>query len=318
LEPQDADSIQERDGFSSMHRVRRLCPEQREETMTRTGLSLPAFSAALIMLLGSGQVAAESDLSAGSDRWAPGLVIRSGVVILSGSAFAQSNFGGGAPLRPRTTGRQTQVWPMLGGDLEIMTPAVSLIPGAPRFFARGGASYSFAGDKDVAKEGNPRNFEPPIPTQATLVNGRGSSTNIEMKSPVWDAGLGVAFEFEAWDRPVRLRASVEYMRQRIKLRGKVHEARDIFGSVALFSLRETTTDDFDAVGGGLGLEFDVLRAGPIMTSVLSSGRFYHYVGGRVIRTDQTGPLGTSALWRYKLDPWAYRLHVGVRFRWQPE
>jgi hypothetical protein len=279
------------------------------------GMSLLSFVA---LTLVAPQAHAEPNVEFGSDLWTPSLVLRTGVVIQSGAALAESALNNGQELRPRHTGRQTQVWPVLGSDLEIMAPALTMLPAAPRFFMRGGASFSFATDKDVTKEGDPQNFQLPAPPAAARVIGQGSSTNIELKSPILDAGFGAAFEFEAWDRPVRLRASFEYMRQRIKLRGKAHEARDAFGTVFLFSVRDTTTDNFDALGGGLGIEVDALRAGPIVTSVLGSGRMYHWLGDRTIEVRGEGNLGSTARWRYKLDALAFRVHVGMRFRWQPE
>lgn len=287
-----------------------------------TRSTAPGLAAACLLVglaCAAATARAETEVDPGSDRWAPSATLRGGVVIQTGAAFVQSFLANGSELRPRNTGRQTQIWPLLGGDLELMAPAIDLVPGAPRFFARGGASYSFAPDKNVAKEGNPMNFEFPLPPTAIQVLGRGSATNIQLRSPVWDAGLGAAFEFEAWERNVRLRVSAEYMRERIKLRGKVHEARDFLGTVVPFQIRDHKIESFDAVGGGVGIEFDAVRAGDFVTSVLGEGRAYAWVGDRLLRVRGRDPVfNASALWRYKLDPVAYRLHLGFRIRWQPE
>lgn len=265
--------------------------------------------------------AAEAD--GGDERWVPSVILRSGFVMQSGEASVRSFLPNGQPLRPGANGSQTQIWPLLGGDLELMTPDVDALPGAPRFFARGGASYSFASSKDVAKEGNPAAFPDPLPTNITFIDGQGSTTNIEIKSPTWEAGLGAAFEFHWWERTVRLRVSAEYMRERIKLRGKVHDAVPFFGAIVPIFLRNDRTEDFDAVGGALGVEFDAMRAGSFVTSVLAEGRIYGWVGDRVLRETDQKPIVAannlaSAVWRYELDPVAYRIHVGFRVRFQPE
>lgn len=313
-------------------RVRRSTSKQRVCLPRSTAVTLLLAALLPLSAMLSARAVQGSEVDPGSEQWAPGLVVRSGMVIQSGAALHESMFANGAELRPRHTGRQTQVWPMLGGDLGVMSPGIVWVPGSPRIFARGGATFNFAGPKDVTKEGDPRLFGDQTGTRAALIEGQGSATNIEPKSPTWEAGLGVAFEFEAWDRPVRLRTSVEYMRERIKLRGKSHEARDFLPApntvLCTFQARNTTTLGFDAVGGGLGLEIDVARAGSIVTSVLGEGRFYRFLGDRSVQVRanarvrgvcETVPaLQATADFRYKLDDWAYRVDAGFRLRWQPE
>ena len=121
------------------------------------------------------------------------------------------------------------------------------------------------------------------------------------------------------------------MRERLRLTGEAYHAIDRGerdDPAELFAARGTRTEHYDAVGGGLGIEVDARRAGPIMVSVLGSVRYYRWLGDRLLQVSETGtrfdiPDLTSAppptgTWSYQLDRSAYRVHLGLRFRWQPE
>lgn len=290
------------------------------ERQRRTALFVFVSAFALVLATSVASTArADGKPSEGVDRWVPELGISSGVLLYTGAAGIDSKFQNGTTdVRPPTTGRQTLAAPLIGGELGLMTPGFSSLPGKPRFFVRGGASWSFASEQDVAKEGNPKKLDTENPpSDANLIDGQGSSLGVELKSPVYDAGAGAAFEFDAWGRTLRLRTSVEYMRQRLKVRGKVEEARTIFGLPFFIEIRETDTESFDALGPGIELELDTMRYGSLMTSIFADGRAYHYLGNRKIDISGTGDLNTTAQFKYKLDPWSYRAHVGFRIRWQP-
>lgn len=280
-------------------------------------------------LFGNVPATAEADVESdewGSNLWSPSFIIRSGVVRQSASTSGEMRAFFGLPLRPFHARHRIHLWPMLGGDIEVMAPELSVIPGSPRFFLHAGATYTFAGDKDVTKEGEPLGFPEQLPTLATLIDGQGSFTNIELISPIWEGGVGAAFEFEIWDRRVRLRASAEYMRERLRLTGEAYHAIDRGARsdpAELFAARGTRTEHYDAVGGGLGIEVDARRAGPIMLSLLGSVRYYRFIGDRLLQVSATGTRSMPGfpprgMWSYELDRSAYRVHLGLRFRWQPE
>ena len=274
--------------------------------------------------------------------------MRSGIIIQGGSGSTESDLfdGQDGDLPPRNTGRQTEILPLLGVDVELMTPSVKDLPVDVRFFARGGASYNFASNQDVAKGGSPDeglfrqeivNARTDPPLNDILIQGRGMSTTIDYEAPVWTASLGAAFEFEFMNRPARVRVSAEYLRQQLELSGQAFGTDQItlgpiFGGetiTAFYALTDSQTQDFDAVGGGLGVEFDAGRMGDFVASVLAEGRVYGWVGGRSVSASQTdtevepGPFAAAfgprtARWRYQLDRVAYRAQLGFRIRWQPE
>jgi len=68
---------------------------------------------------------------------------------------------------------------------------------------------------------------------------------------------------------------------------------------------------------------DTARAGPFMLTVFLSGKAYKMLGN--LGMDLTGSVATeefgtvtTADWSFEKDPWSYRAHVGLRFRWLPE
>ena len=130
-------------------------------------------------------------------------------------------------LRPAASGDDLLVTPFGAGALELMTPGLTSVPGRPRLFVRGDAAASFAFTRDGAKEGSPGEFEvsPNVvyPTQETI-RGQGSATTAEVKPLLISAGAGVAFTVDAWERRLRVKPSVEYMREEIEATGVLHRA----------------------------------------------------------------------------------------------
>ena len=122
--------------------------------------------------------------------------------------------------------------------------------------------------------------------------------------------------------------------------------------IRVVELRDTATQAFNAIGPGLELEMEVHQAGPVETSLFLDARGYRVLGNREIKlSDSTtascpGPViiepppgfdpgivnffcnlssqfgsepgNYSADWSYKLDPWLYRVGLGLRFRWTGE
>jgi hypothetical protein len=277
----------------------------------------------LMCLLVSGVADASEEARSRDEtsRWIPSIGFFSGIVAQDGTGKVSTSGGGGNLLRPSAKGDDTLVTPMVGGEIELMTPGLASLPGRPRLFVRAGVSASFAADKDLAKEGNPGPLSDPgvIPPQADAFPGQGSATNVEVQSPFVSAGAGVAFSFDIGERRVRLKSSVEYLRQEIEVTGISNRVL-IFGVPLFVEFEGRKTGTFHALGPGLEVEVDAMRTGSLMTSVFLSTRIYHFLGNRDIElTDRiTTPIGGIARWKYEQDPWAYRAHVGFRIRWQPE
>jgi hypothetical protein len=257
--------------------------------------------------------------------------------------------------------------PEVGASVEVMTPGLQGLPGRPRLFAHGGASLAFAFDRDVAKEGVPNgvgtieppsnpSLNPPLPpgsegvllfpqnplvSEAAII-GQGSKTSGEVNTLIASAGVGVAFTVDALERRLRIRPSIEWMRQEIDVTGRVvrvyraDTGLNIAGLPQVNSVMLAPIDmdaekarHFYGLGPGLEVEMDAARAGPLMLSLFASGQAYRMLGdtevqmrasqdveadGTYVLTDQT----VEAEWSFHVHDWAYRGGVGLRFRWLPE
>jgi hypothetical protein len=93
--------------------------------------------------------------------------------------------------------------------------------------------------------------------------------------------------------------------------GGISEFREI-------DLRDEETDDFHGLGPGIEFETDVGRLGPFVTSINMGAQFYRFLGSREIEFTTTNEFGETASTKFEKDPWAYRVGVGIRFRWLPE
>lgn len=189
----------------------------------------------------------------GHDRWVPSLAATSGVsfVGLSGSVASYDEFGD--PLRPAASGRDYDVSPLLGADLELMSPQISL-PLSPRLFVSGEVGAIFGVSRDIARESSATGARgptiPPPPQGQTLpgvgytieeITGLGSKATTQLDKLYFGAGLGVAVPFEWFDRPMRLKVSAEYLWFRVDYDGLVTDA------VCLPSGTTTRCADFDPV-----------------------------------------------------------------------
>lgn len=250
------------------------------------------------------------------DRWVPTIGVISGVTALDGKARIDS----GWPTRDGISGEDTQMTPMVGGEVEIMTPGFTDWMGSPRAFLRGGVYASFASTRDLAKDGNPGDLSdfPPGSTDPDIVDGQGVETSVKIRSPFISAGLGAAFTFEAWERTIRIKTSAEYLRHRAKVTGHLRHAFPLFGAIFLTTADDSRTQTFHALGPGLEVELDAMMLGPFMTSVFTSGRALRIIGDRDVKLTDTDAFNRTTNWNYTPDPWMYQAHVGVRLRWLPE
>jgi hypothetical protein len=237
--------------------------------------------------------------------------------------------------------------PTVGASLELMTPGLQQLAGRPRLFAHAGAAAAFSFDRNTAKEGIPGDVEFPAPGLRFgegEIKGIGSKTSGEVQTLVLSAGLGTAFTLDAFERRLRIKPSLEWMRQEIKVSGQmVRVYRKDTGTgtgtgtpqpAASFFLQEPIdlqTDDtlpFHGIGPGLEVEMDAGRAGPVVLSLFLSGQAYYMLGDREVHltgTDQiTDPAmvpntqSVSADFDFNIHQWSYQGGLGIRFRWVPE
>ncbi len=98
-------------------------------------------------------------------------------------------------------------------------------------------------------------------------------------------------------------------------------------------LPASASGSFNGVGPGLDFEMDTGRFGPLGTSLFVGARFYRILGNRKIElsasesfpqeflmdgvtpADGLGPATTNARFNFEMDPWMYRVGIGLRFHW---
>jgi hypothetical protein len=164
------------------------------------------------------------------------------------------------------------------------------------------------------------------------------------------ANLGVAFPARLGKRQLRIKPSFGWLHYKVSADGLVSNAKcgpDTFtpgipndtactpritgggaiipGDLRAFSLDGSDSLMFNAIGGGLDLEMDTVRYGPVGASLFLGGGFYRTLGDRTISFNDTqieppeppffGMDVATAQWEVKVDPWIYRAHVGIRFQW---
>jgi hypothetical protein len=160
-----------------------------------------------------------------------------------------------------------------------------------------------------------------------VVTGQGSRTRAEIQPFVLSAGLGVAFTLDIGHRRIRIKPSVEYLRETLDITGIVNRAvkitnparpQDGLDSFRLISLTSSTTEVYHGVGPGLEFEADALRAGPFMLSLFVAGQAYSIFGDRDIELSDTNEFGETAEWRFQKEKWGWGARAGLRFRWLPE
>jgi hypothetical protein len=229
----------------------------------------------------------------------------------------------------------TSVSPMVGGSLELMTPALFDAILRPRLFARGEFAYAFSFERNLAGQESPGEFAAPIDTSQIVndieelsVKGQGSRTRMQVKPVVLSAGLGVALSFDLFERRIRLKPSVEYLHYQMDLIGVVHRAvklrhpatKNVLlpSDFRLISLTQFEQRSYDGIGPGLELEADATRLGPFVSSVYIMGRGYHLLGDLDTTLATTNEFGETATWTIEPDSWVWRTGVGVRMRWSPE
>ena len=239
--------------------------------------------------------------------------------------------------------------PSVGASLEIMTPRLARGGGQPRLFIHAGADYLFSARIKPAQEGGLDTFsEPDLPTfSESSISGQGSESFMEWGGLQVTAGAGIAFSVDTPWRKIRIKPSVEYIRQTVDGWGSVHRAITTCGppacqNPALSKLR--SLDDADlvdlssptgslvqhGVGPGIELDTDAGRLGPFVVSLFAGASAYYFPGKRDFQAEATqqfsypGAVPPREDWDatgdfdFELDRWAYRIRAGLRFRWQPE
>ena len=311
----------------------------------------PPFPTASVAAEGEGPAGQE-----GEERWVPSLAILAGATIESQKGSVDSVlFEDGSttpiPLQGFFEGSDLAASPFVGGSLEVMSPALP-IPLRPRLFLSGEILPTFANDRALAIDGDPSCVRGPEPGaecarddvvvdtksfEESSANGEGSKTTATVNTLVYGANLGVAFPARIGKRQLRIKPSAGWISYKIDAEGVVVDAacnpqdqctdKTIFGFPSPGFLRETilTAQDsrrFNGVGGGLDIEMDTGRFGPLGVSLFLGARAYRVLGDRSITfgtsqsfDDELGMDVANADFEVDIDPWMYRAHVGIRLQW---
>lgn len=284
--------------------------------------------------------------------WIPAFSIASGVTFQQQEASVESrDVTNDVQLRDPDDGRDWAVTPYLGIDLELSSPVVASIPGNPRFFVNAELLPSFGASLDIAREGDPKGFDPPdgnlAPPECPFgfgcfdqeaVAGVGSRTTAQVDTLSYAAHAGVSFPLELYGRQLHVKPSIGWYRYSVKVDGRVLSAlkpSSVVPDVRYITLEDKDDITLDGIGPGLELELDVGRFGPLAPSLYIEGHAYRIFTDRKVKLsassgllscppppDSTGFCGSllppaeyQAKWSFKADPWIYRGGVGMRFRW---
>lgn len=289
-------------------------------------------------------------------RFVPALSFFTDIVGYGGEASTSADpfdfrpfFIGIQPQEP-TQGTDTILNPYLGLSFELSTPGLEDLPGDPRFFVHGDVAWTWPVERDVAKLGSPRSdeFEPLTgPTVDGGIDGQGAALSSQLAPWQFSAGAGLAFTFEVSERRFRVKPSVEYLHESVDLSGRLKEAADIIATVdpnelglphdpTVYRLYDqldfSSTEVFHALGGGLEVESDMGRSGPLVMSLYFATKIYSVLNDSRVeirrsqplingtRTEITGANGGTAGARYvyEHDDLVYRAGIGVRFRYSPD
>lgn len=318
--------------------------------MSSSLLLLAGLCAASLVLGGVSRARAdepEQAPHAAAERWLPGIAVNSTGFFQerSGSvdSFDVDDMGNRTPLRGKFGGDSNAVFWSMGLDAELMSPATTVIPGAPRLFVHGGAVLSFDNEDPVANDDDPgkpevKSLPPSGIKPLSGVTGTGSATRIETRPLIWSAGLGVAFETRLGELPLRIKPSVEWQFQRDRIRASLGHAEvegitpDRCTPCRLLFIDSTTTEDYHSIGPGLELEIDAARLSEdLVLTVFTTTQALAVIGSREARFSKSAvwmtdgvpstvrvPPTSTVQSDYKRDRWNFRAGVGIRVRWYPE
>ena len=234
------------------------------------------------------------------------------------------------------TDRARVFTPFVGVNLELTTPSLIDDFGAPSLFAHVDFAYTFGFEKNIAVLGAPGPLSPPPPleTDPRLWKGQGDSMTFKASDFQFSGGVGISFHLDVLDRRVRIKPSLEYMRQSARLQGSLQRVvKTVSGppnavecgnltpplsGYRCIALGSEKTAVFHSIGPGLEVEVDAGRKGPIVLALYGGAQAYAILGSNRVEFSDSNDLGESAEWKFIANRWFFRGSVGLRFRWAPE
>jgi hypothetical protein len=220
-----------------------------------------------------------------------------------------------------------------------------------RGFVSGEVMAVFSPSRATANEGNPGEllFPELAPSldsyPGPAIGGVGTELRSEQDTFEFAAAVGISIPINVLNRTVRIKPSFGWLHYKLKLSGTlVHAIKDDvngnkpapgqpngnFGSnTREIDLRKNVTKSINAIGTGVEIELESGKFGPIGAAVFGSIHGYKVLGDRKFKfaSSQTFEDGTGAggdglfedtyraNWEHEIDPWIYRMKVGLRFHY---
>jgi hypothetical protein len=186
---------------------------------------------------------------------------------------------------------------------ELMTPAVDPIWGDPRFFATIGGQFMPDQTKLVTGAGdkvNSVNPEEDIAAGGQQLRGEGSDLKQDFLNESWYMGVGIVYTVPFAGIDVLFKPKVEYMGERIEVRGRIVEAFEPTpGVFNVVRVDESKKQTFHSMGPGLELEFVLKSTGWLGVSVFGDFRVLWNVGDRDVRFRDGGGIGRFSFRRQR-------------------
>jgi hypothetical protein len=181
------------------------------------------------------------------------------------------------------------------GRLGLLSPPIEMIPAAPRVFVDAGVYVTPETDEIIFNAGE---------LDASLGPQVGSRIRRRFQNPAAAAGLGLEFTLPWVQERFRIKPSLEYEWEKIKVQGRF--AIDI-GAFSL-DFREEAEQDYHKLGWGLEGEFVVWRG----LSLYADLRFLWVVSGSNLISFKNDPGNLTWTYVRRDDP---SLHGAFGFRY---
>lgn len=234
---------------------------------------------------------------------------------------------------------------LVGGNFEIMTPAIADVPTQPRFFLDAFIAVPIENDVALARDGvpdspltMPDNFNRFDVVGERLVKGVGTSVVVQLQGPQLHTGIGTAFTFDIWDEHrVRVKPSFTYTRMIMDVVGRANRAvrdqlpdtspgntRTVEQEFRTIELSEKFREVYHGIGPALEVEYDTAnRFGPFSLSIYVKGGATRLFGDLTTELTAVNPDPTvvgeeRVFWKYTQDRWVFRAGTGLRFRFLPK
>lgn len=230
----------------------------------------------------------------------------------------------------------------IGSEVGLASPVIGSSRWKPRLTLHAGGGYVLDGTDPVSTNEDPGGFptqNPSIPDPSSYGN-QGTAVRAQAKPWVLTAGVGALFEFEAFERTIFVRPSLEWMYRKDTIEAVlgvvegqvlVPPNSDCANYCDILFIQAQTEKGYHSLGGGLEAAVEGGRLGDFVMRFFLSGRIYGILGDRKTAISPVGTwvgddgqptlrpdTQTAFNARYERETVHYRFGVGMQFFWQPE